>query len=337
MFACKVLLTFFGCRAILARHFAHVLVVREPRTDLNPTFRLMTSRIPFFKYSATGNDFILFDNRSRIFFGNETALFEKLCARKTGIGADGILLIEKPRVANCDFTMRYFNRDGRESEMCGNGARASAFHAANTQLAPNPMRFEVSGDVYHAWIEGAEVRLLMQIPRDLRIKPGVVSAFNEKENAQKHALHNSTLEEGNRTNACEIVFEEAGFVNTGVPHYVLFVSNVDQIDVEAIGRELRHHAAFAPAGTNVNFVERLAPSRVKLRTYERGVEEETLACGTGATATALFTHLLYDDTFPIDIQTCGGKITVSRDVATERFLLHGQVERVFIGEFELCK
>ena len=324
MFACKVLLTFFGCRAILARHFAHVLVVREPRTDLNPTFRLMTSRIPFFKYSATGNDFILFDNRSRIFFGNETALFEKLCARKTGIGADGILLIEKPRVANCDFTMRYFNRDGRESEMCGNGARASAFHAANTQLAPNPMRFDVSGDVYHAWIGGAEVRLLMQTPWDLRIKPGVV------------APNNSPLE-GGIINGKGVAFIEGGFVNTGVPHYVLFVSNVDQIDVEAIGRELRHHAAFAPAGTNVNFVERLAPSRVKLRTYERGVEEETLACGTGATATALFTHLLYDDTFPIDIQTCGGKITVSRDVATERFLLHGQVERVFIGEFELCK
>ena len=342
MFACKVLLTFFGCRAILARHFAHVLVVREPRTDLNPTFRLMTSRIPFFKYSATGNDFILFDNRSRIFFGNETALFEKLCARKTGIGADGILLIEKPRVANCDFTMRYFNRDGRESEMCGNGARASAFHAANTQLAPNPMRFEVSGDVYHAWIGGAEVRLLMQTPWDLRIKPGVVAPNNSPlEGGQGGVGRNhEELLAANNTPLTPLkggMLMEAGFVNTGVPHYVLFVSNVDQIDVEAIGRELRHHAAFAPAGTNVNFVERLAPSRVKLRTYERGVEEETLACGTGATATALFTHLLYDDTFPIDIQTCGGKITVSRDVATERFLLHGQVERVFIGEFELCK
>lgn len=282
----------------------------------------MTSRIPFYKYSATGNDFILLDNRTKTFRGDETALFEKLCARKTGIGADGMLLIETPRQADCDFTMRYFNRDGRESEMCGNGARASAYHAATTQLAPSAMRFEVSGDLYHAWVENDDVRLLMQTPRDLRMKPGVVSSFN-----------NSPLEGGQGG----VVVEEGGFVNTGVPHYVLFVANVDRVDVETIGRELRHHPAFAPAGTNVNFVERLAPSHVKLRTYERGVEEETLACGTGATATALFTHLIYHDVFPIHIQTCGGEIILSRDAATERFVLQGKVERVFIGEFEFCK
>ncbi len=345
----------------------------------------MTSRIPFYKYSATGNDFILLDNRKRQFRGDETALFEKLCARKTGIGADGILLIETPRRPDCDFTMRYFNRDGRESEMCGNGARASAFHAATTRLAAGAMRFEVSGDVYHAWVEDEEVRLLMQTPRDLRVRPGVVSFFNKKDDAPHHShleggvaqyhkqealqtqsdtpltplkggiadesFLNSPREggQGGVDGQAEIQtksdtplkggfhVEEGGFVNTGVPHYVLFVANVDAINVDALGRELRHHPAFAPAGTNVNFVERLAPSRVKLRTYERGVEEETLACGTGATATALFTHLIHGDAFPINIQTCGGEIIVSRDAATERFVLQGQVERVFTGEFELCK
>ncbi|MEK7727907.1 MAG: diaminopimelate epimerase [candidate division KSB1 bacterium] len=293
----------------------------------------MTARIPFFKYSATGNDFILLDHRRKIFRGDETMLFEKLCARKTGIGADGMLLIEAPRLACCDFTMRYFNRDGRESEMCGNGARASAYHAASTQLAPNAMRFEVSGEVYQAWVDNAEVRLLMQTPRDLRLRPGVVSSFNKKEESKNLIPNNSPLKGGIALEQ----LEEGGFVNTGVPHYVLFVANVDQVDVETIGRELRHHPAFAPAGTNVNFVERLAPSHVKLRTYERGVEEETLACGTGATATALLTHLIHGDAFPIRLQTCGGELLVSRDAATERFVLQGHVERVFTGEFELCK
>lgn len=293
----------------------------------------MTSRISFFKYSATGNDFILIDNHERQFRGDETGLFAGLCARKTGIGADGILLIEAPCRAECAFTMRYFNRDGRESEMCGNGARASAYHAASTKLASDAMRFEVSGEVYHAWVAGDRVDLLMQTPRDLRVKPGVVASFNKKI---------STLLKGRVARAEEIVndeemkLEEGGFVNTGVPHYVLFASNIDMLDVEMIGRELRHHPAFAPAGTNVNFVEVRDPSHVKLRTYERGVEEETLACGTGATAAALFTHLIHGAAFPLRLQTCGGELVVSRDVATERFVLQGHVERVFTGEFELC-
>ena len=284
----------------------------------------MTSRLSFFKYSATGNDFVLFDNRGQRFRGDEAALFEKICRRKTGVGADGILLIENPRREDCDFTMRYFNRDGRESEMCGNGARASAYHAATNKLAPHVMRFEVSGDVYHATVEGTQVQLLMQTPRDLRVRPGVVSSSNKKNDTPLAPLKGG------------ITMEEAGFVNTGVPHYVLFAPNVETIDVESIGRELRHHPAFAPSGTNVNFVEVLAPSRVKLRTYERGVEEETLACGTGATAAALFTHMLRGHEFPIHLQTCGGELLVRRDPATERFILQGEVQLVFTGEFELC-
>lgn len=273
----------------------------------------MSTRIPFSKYSATGNDFILIDNRAALFRGDEIAQFEKLCARKTGVGADGILLIEDPRREDCAFTMRYFNRDGRESEMCGNGARASAFHAFSTNLARSDMRFEVSGDVYEAAVAGAHVRLLMQPPRDLRLKPGAITALLPRTE-----------------------FEEGGFVNTGVPHYVLFCSNVEGVEVETIGRALRHHPAFAPAGTNVNFVEVLDASHLKLRTYERGVEEETLACGTGATAAALITHLQHGAIFPLHLQTCGGELIISRDPQTDRPLLEGQVQLVFTGELELC-
>ncbi len=305
-------------------------MLRKNRTGREPNFlHHMTARVPFFKYSATGNDFILLDNREQKFHGNEVALFESLCARKTGVGADGILLIENPRRTECAFTMRYFNRDGRESEMCGNGARASAYHAATTQLAPAEMRFEVSGDIYEASVAGEQVSLRMQTPRDLRLKPGVISAI-EKSNTPRAPL------EGGILKMEEIKLEEGGFVNTGVPHYVLFAANIDQLNVTAMGRELRHHPAFAPAGTNVNFVEVLAGSQVKLRTYERGVEEETLACGTGATAAALIAHLQHGLAFPIHLQACGGELVVRRDPKTERLVLQGQVKRVFIGEFELC-
>ncbi len=289
----------------------------------------MTSRVPFFKYSATGNDFILIDNRARQFRGDEVALFESLCGRKTGIGADGILLIEPPRREDCAFTMRYFNRDGRESEMCGNGARASAYHAASTKTASAEMCFEVNGETYRAWVEGERVQLLMQTPRDLRLRPGVVLS-HEKINTPLAPLKGGIAKTGNAN------LEEGGFVNTGVPHYVLFASNIDKLDVETIGRELRHHPAFAPAGTNVNFVEALDQSHLKLRTYERGVEEETLACGTGATAAALITHLVHGAAFPIHLQTRGGELLVSRDAGTGRFVLQGQVKRVFTGEFEPC-
>jgi len=290
----------------------------------------MTARVPFFKYSATGNDFILLDNREQRFHGREVALFESLCARKTGIGADGILLIENPRRAACAFTMRYFNRDGRESEMCGNGARASAYHAAATKLAPAALRFEVSGDLYEARVAGEQVHLLMQTPHDLRLNPGVVASSHQSINTPPAPRNAGILR------AEEMNLKEGGFVNTGVPHYVLFSSNIDKLNVAAIGRELRHHPAFAPAGTNVNFVEVLEGSQVKLRTYERGVEEETLACGTGATAAALIAHLRHGLAFPIHLHACGGELVVSRDPQTERLVLQGQVKRIFTGEFDLC-
>jgi diaminopimelate epimerase len=225
------------------------------------------------------------------------------------IGADGVLLIENPRSSlrftNLRFTMRYFNRDGRESEMCGNGARACAFYAHHHGLAPAEMQFEVSGDLYQAAVTGHQVRLRMQKPRDLRLLPGV--------------LEDTGMEEG-------------GFVNTGVPHYILFVSDVEKVEATALGKKYRHHPAFQPAGTNVNFVALTGPSRLQLRTYERGVEEETLACGTGTVASALMTHLQKKMPFPIHVVTRGGELTV---YGADGLELEGEVRLVYHGEFQL--
>lgn len=275
----------------------------------------MSSTIPFIKYSATGNDFILIDNRRRILNGDETALLHEMCGRKTGIGADGILLIENPRRADCTFTMRYFNRDGRESEMCGNGARASAYHAHTHGIAPAEMYFEVSGDRYHARVENDRVRLRMQPPYDLRPQPGALK----------------TLEQ-----PIALALEEGGFVNTGVPHYIVFVNDVSKAPVTALGRTLRHHPAFAPAGANVNFVEMVSPSHLKLRTYERGVEEETLACGTGAVASAWLAHLRHHMSFPINLTAPGGELCVEQESVSGRLTLAGNVRKTFTGEYLRC-
>ncbi len=270
-------------------------------------------RIRFTKLSATGNDFILFDNRAGLFRGDEEQLFRSLCTRRVAIGADGILLIENPRpsslrFADLRFTMRYFNRDGRESEMCGNGARAAAYYACRHQLAPAEMQFEVSGDLYHAVVAGNKVRLRMQKPRNLNLTP--------------RALEDAGMEEG-------------GFVNTGVPHYVLFVQDVDEVEVAKLGMKYRRHSIFQPAGTNVNFVAVDQPSHLQLRTYERGVEEETLACGTGAVASAVIAHLQMKMPFPIHVTTRGGGLTVYGDDQFEHLELEGDVRLVYRGEFDL--
>ena len=279
--------------------------------------------IRFAKLSATGNDFILFDNRDRFFRGDEERLFRTICTRRVAIGADGVLLIEQSAkrgarseterhapdaLPSAHFTMRYFNRDGRESEMCGNGARASAYYAFRHGIAPAEMQFEVSGDLYHAVVAGNRVRLRMQKPWDLDLTP--------------RALEENVLEEG-------------GYVNTGVPHYVLFAPNVEPVDVAGLGVKYRHHPKFQPAGTNVNFVAIDRPSHFCLRTYERGVEEETLACGTGTVAAAVLAHLKKQMPFPIHVTTRGGELTVHGDAQLEKLELEGDVRLVYYGEFEL--
>jgi len=262
--------------------------------------------IHFTKLSATGNDFVLIDNREKIFTGNEVALFHQLCQRRTGIGADGILLIEKNQ--SRDFTMRYFNADGCESEMCGNGARATAYFAFQRKLAQKTMDFEVSQQPYHATVAGTTVRLLMRKPFDLQLSPNVLE---------------------------ETGMNEGGFVNTGVPHYVIFVDDVDHLDVIELGKKYRYHHFFATTGTNVNFVKAAGVSHLQIRTYERGVEDETLACGTGTVASAVIAHLQKKMKFPIAVTTRGGELMVYGDASFENLELEGEVQEIFSGQFIL--
>jgi diaminopimelate epimerase len=262
--------------------------------------------IPFTKLSATGNDFILIDNRESIFTGDEIELFNRLCRRRTGIGADGILMIEKNPAH--DFTMRYFNADGCESEMCGNGARATAYFASQHRLASDEMSFEVSGEPYHAVVRGKTVRLRMRKPSGVRLTPGILD---------------------------EAEMAEGGFINTGVPHYVIFVNDVDRLNVVELGRKYRQHGFFAPAGTNVNFVKLAGGAHLQIRTYERGVEDETLACGTGTVASAVIAHLQKQLAFPIAVTTRGGELMVYGDSSLENLELEGEVREVFTGQFIL--
>ncbi len=261
----------------------------------------MDKNLRFTKISATGNDFILIDNRKVSLTENDVPFFKKICQRRTGVGADGVLLINES--AEHDFELRYFNADGSEAE-CGNGGRAAAFYAHKYQIAGEKMAFYFGHDVYEAEVAGNMVKLKLPAPFDLRETVG-------------------TAEDAG--------LEEGGFINTGVPHYVLFVQDVAQVDVFNTGRKYRNHAAFQPDATNVNFVELAEENAIKLRTYERGVEDETLACGTGCVASAVISNLKKGLQFPVNIQTQGGKIIVHKDEHSDRYLLEGEVSLIYEG------
>lgn len=264
----------------------------------------MPKNIPFAKLCATGNDFILIDNRMGHFSGKERDFFQSICRRHTGVGADGVLLIDNSNRA--DFRMRYFNADGGVSEMCGNGARATAFYAYHHRIAGQHMQFDVEGVLYTAEVKGGRVALQMHWPLNFKPEPGVLE-------------HKG--------------FREAGYAEAGVPHYVLLVENkqLENVDVSAIGKYYREHPAFAPRGTNVDFLEIEAPGRLRMRTYERGVEAETLACGTGALACAFMAQKRFAQEFPLRINTAGGVlwVEISRDAG--RLVLSGEVSLPFEG------
>ncbi len=220
-------------------------------------------KLPFSKMNGAGNDFVVFDNRH-----GQTVLDGKtiagLCDRHRGVGADGVLLVETPDAEPAaDFRMRYYNADGGEAEMCGNGARCFARFAARlTQTMPNELTFQTMAGPIRAVIDGEQVRLDMSAPTG------------------GAALGSLELEDGT-------VFPAAYFLNTGVPHVVVPVADVETVEVHPLGRAIRYHDRFAPKGTNADFIQLVSPGEIILRTYERGVEGETLACGTGATAAAL--------------------------------------------------
>jgi diaminopimelate epimerase len=220
--------------------------------------------IPFAKMSGTGNDFIIIDNRAEIVADDEMVdLAVQACRRGQSVGADGLLLIENDK--EFDFAWRFFNSDGSEAEMCGNASRCVARLAYLDDIAGPESIFRTLAGPIKASVDGSTVRV--QLTRPHSLIPEFALELND----------NRVL--------------KAGFVDTGVPHTVLVLedNNLEATIVEDLGREIRFHSQFAPAGTNVNFVQIVDSGNIHVRTYERGVEAETLACGTGVVASAIVT------------------------------------------------
>lgn len=215
-------------------------------------------KIPFWKMHGAANDFVLVDDRSATFPCSDGRWIATVGARRTGVGCEGLILIQPSTKA--DFRMRFFNPDGSEVEMCGNGARCVARLAHEIGAAPRRMAIDTVAGLLQAEVMGDQVRLRMTPPKDWRL--------------------NQQLE----LNGQAIAY---GFVNSGVPHAVVITDRLDEFDVQRVGRGMRYHAAFAPAGTNANFITPTGPRSIRVRTYERGVEAETMACGTGIVASAL--------------------------------------------------
>jgi len=231
--------------------------------------------ITFSKMSGSGNDFIIIDNRSRSIDGIDLSQFiTAVCRRKMSVGADGLILIEPSDKA--DFSWRFYNSDGSRAEMCGNGARCAARFAYVNGIAGEKLTFETDAGIVCGQVYADRAKVKMPGPTDLRLDYSI-------------ELTNGPL--------------TVSSINTGVPHVVIMQDAIEDVDVFGLGREIRNHEAFAPAGTNVNFICRQGSGRLAIRTYERGVEDETLACGTGSIASALVSSIKFNWTSPINLLT----------------------------------
>jgi len=264
----------------------------------------------FTKMNGAGNDFVLVDNRSgELLLRKEQVV--KLCDRHRGVGADGVLLLEKA-TNGADFRMRYYNSDGGEAEMCGNGARCFARFAQQVAGAKSKVSFETPAGVIAAKLGGELVCLEMSEPTDLRL--GI-----------EMSASGDTI--------------RGHFINTGVPHVVIPVPDLETVDVQKTGAAIRHHELFSPKGANVNFSKKRGRRRIAIRTYERGVENETLACGTGVVASALVFAATESVDGPIGVLVRGGnELTVGFKKAGGHFknvTLTGPAEFVFEGTIKL--
>ncbi len=236
--------------------------------------------IPFYKMSGSGNDFILIDNRDGSLPVRDVPAFVRaVCTPRVSLGADGVILIEPS--SRADFRWRFYNADGSEAEMCGNGGRCAARFAVIRGIAGEALSFETKAGLIDAEVRGSVVKLRLTDPHGLALDETVVLG-------------------GERL--------EVSRVNTGVPHAVCFAQDLDGLDVFSLGRGLRRHPHYAPAGTNANFVRVEGPRTLRVRTYERGVEAETLACGTGATASALTAAAKGLVSSPVDVTVQSGEI-----------------------------
>lgn len=258
--------------------------------------------INFHKYQGTGNDFIIIDNRNRKFEHKDNALIAKLCDRRFGIGADGLMLLQT--VEGYDFEMVYYNSDGNSSSMCGNGGRCIVEFARSLGLVKDKAFFLATDGEHEATINQGYIGLKMN--------------------------NVSKIEMG----------ADYAFLNTGSPHYVAFVNDVENFNVVDKGKEIRYNNRFKTEGTNVNFVEKKY-NELFVRTYERGVEDETFSCGTGVTAAALVASLKSVSTATdyCDIITKGGKLKVKfikhSDNSFTNIWLEGPATFVFKGEIKI--
>jgi diaminopimelate epimerase len=268
--------------------------------------------LPFTKMNGAGNDFVVIDNRA-LDKSLTNAQIALLCDRHRGVGADGVLAVE-PAEKGADVKFRYYNADGGEAEMCGNGARCFGRYVSRLLAgAPETVSFETIVGKLSAQLIGSNVEVAMSDPFDLALDSGVTVPGLEG------AIH---------------------ILNTGVPHTVAFVENLADLEVVKLGASIRYHEHFAPAGTNANFVQILALDHIAIRTYERGVEGETLACGTGMVACAIVHHLLTAAPSPIKVDVAGGDtleigFEPSGNLQFTKVTLTGPADFVFDGEIEV--
>ena len=258
--------------------------------------------IEFFKYQGAGNDFVVLDNRNGDYSNLTTQNIERLCDRRFGIGADGLILLEN--VEGYDFKMVYYNADGRESSMCGNGGRCIVAFAKRLKIITTEAAF-VAIDGPHKASFSTDERILLQMSDVDKID----------------------------------VSEEFSFLNTGSPHHVQIVDNIKDVDVKAQGSIIRYSDLYGAEGSNINFVQQDLDDTFSIRTYERGVEDETLACGTGATAVALAMHNNgKTKSTNLTIEVEGGTLTVSFERDGDKYYsiyLGGPAEFVFSGSINL--
>lgn len=254
-------------------------------------------KIHFYKYQGTGNDFIMVDNRDNTFPKKNIELINKLCDRRFGIGADGLILLETSKKQ--DFTMVYFNADGNEGSMCGNGGRCIVAFAKSLAVINEETTFEAVDGMHYASIKNDIVSLQM------------IDIDNVE------------------------IFKNYLFLNTGSPHHISFTNDVETINVKEQGAKIRYGSPYFKEGTNVNFAEQISDDSFKVRTYERGVEDETLACGTGVTAVAIAANKSNKTTAnSINLEVLGGKLEVSfirEGNAYKNVFLKGPAQFVFEG------
>ncbi|KGO92840.1 diaminopimelate epimerase [Flavobacterium subsaxonicum] len=255
----------------------------------------------FYKYQGTGNDFVMVDNRDDIFPKNDTKLVGHLCDRRFGIGADGLILLEN--AGSADFRMVYYNSDGNESTMCGNGGRCIVAFANALGIIDNETEFDAIDGRHHATID----------------ENGIISLHMKDVNTVS-------------------MYEDYVFLDTGSPHHVEIVEDLPNLDVKGIGANIRYSGLYGDKGSNVNFVSQDGADRFSVRTYERGVEDETLSCGTGVTAVAIAMKVLgKTEANTVRLTTPGGELKVSFAQNGKQFTevyLTGPARFVFKGEAE---